>query len=214
MGLSFCPIPHTTREQVWLGVGAVAGICLAQALFARKRTSGAEPEEPEFEPTFERPDAEPPLVRLTSGLSGRTQILTNPTPKRLFKLARKSEVDTFMTEGIIESSLDKADGFCHLSDRTSPKTVAALFFKGVEDLHILEIDSTMLDGPVQWILSTADDPPLTPNVIGSASTTVHYIIAKGCVHVYESKVNWSAVTRPPQHCPLDENGEHVLPNWL
>mmetsp|Transcript_30657 Transcript_30657/g.79630 ORF Transcript_30657/g.79630 Transcript_30657/m.79630 type:complete len:199 (+) Transcript_30657:175-771(+) len=198
--MNFCPIPHTTRDQVWLGVGLVAGAAIARTLITKRAVSESE-------------DAAP-LVKLSSTLSGRKQLISDAVPKRLFKLAVKSEVDQFEAAGSIESTLDKADGFVHLSDRTSPPKVAGLFFKGATDLFLIELDSTKLSMPSQWILGQMGDTPPSSIIVGAAPTTVHYLVADGCVHVYGSSVSWSAVSRPPQHLPLDENGTHVMPAWL
>ena len=35
----FCPVPHTFRDQVWLGVGAVAGAAVAYSFFSSKKSS-------------------------------------------------------------------------------------------------------------------------------------------------------------------------------
>merc|ERR1711871_1419955 len=82
-------------------------------------------------------------------------------PSRIFKLATASEVKSFEMSGNICSSLDKADGFIHLSDRTSPPKVADLFFNGAKDLHLLEIDASKLEGPVSWVAGVMGDgaPP-------------------------------------------------------
>jgi hypothetical protein len=49
-------------------------------------------------------------------------------PRRVFKLTTESESATFQAEKTICSGLDAADGFIHLSDRTSAPVVAKLFF--------------------------------------------------------------------------------------
>jgi uncharacterized protein (DUF952 family) len=206
MAPAFCPVPHSTRDQVWLGVGILAGAGLMRVLLRRLADSRDEPS-PE-------PLPEPPLVQLSPTISGRPQAMTPAVPTRVFKLAVKSEVDAFIAAGKIESTLDKQDGFIHLSDKTSPVKVAALFFKEATDLHLIEIDATKLSGPVQWVLGKmGEDPPPTSARL-RCSTTVHYLVADGCVHVYGGAVEWSAVTRPPEHLPLGADGKHVMPAWL
>ena len=79
----------------------------------------------------------------------------------------------------IESSLDHADGFIHLSDRTSPPKVASLFFKDAKDLQLLEIDASCLAGPVQWVVGVMGDAPPNKATLAAASTTVHYLVADG-----------------------------------
>ena len=201
---TFCPVPHTSRDQVWLsvgfGVGVVAGTCFAKALLSN--------------PAIDKDAPAPSLVRLSTSISGRAKTLSEAIPKRLFKLAIKAEVEAFKAAGAIESTLDKADGFVHLSDRSSPPKVAGLFFKDAADLYLIELDGAKLCGPTQWILGQMGDSPPAPMIVGAAPTTVHYLIADGCVHVYGSSVEWSAVSRPPEHLPLGPDGVHVMPTWL
>ena len=72
-------------------------------------------------------------------------------PKRIFKLAIKSEMETFHEDGRICSTLDATDGFVHLSDRNSVPVVAQLFFEHAQDLQILEVSAEALPGAIQWI---------------------------------------------------------------
>ena len=149
------------------------------------------------------------------------KLLTSPAepgctvqpPKRVFKLAVASEVEAFEKSGKICSSLDRTDGFVHLSDRTSPPKVADLFFNGAKDLYLLEIDAEKLEGPVQWVVGVMGEGAPSKAVLGSATTTVHYLIADGCVHVYGAGVSMSAVSQK-EHIPLDGHGKHVFPMWL
>lgn len=135
-------------------------------------------------------------------------------PGRVFKLAVAAEVEAFEKSGKICSSLDRTDGFIHLSDRTSPPKVADLFFNGAKDLYLLEIDSTKLEGPVQWVAGVMGEGSPSASTLASAQTTVHYLIADGCVHVYGAAgVSMSAVMQK-EHVPLDGHGNHVFPVWL
>ena len=206
--MPFCPVPHTTRDQVWMGVGLAVGACLSAAFMRRLRN---EPDDSKSQPTE---NALAPLVHLASSLTGRKQTLIHAVPRRLFKLAIKSEVDAFKASGRILSSLDMKDGFVHLSDRSSPPKVASLFFKDSTDLYLIEIDSTKLSGSQQWIIGVMGDRPPAPPVLNGANTTVHYLAADGCVHVYGSSVEWSAVAREPEAVPLGADGIHVMPTWL
>ena len=176
---TFCPVPHTKRDQVWLAVGFVVGGVVVKAL-------------------------------------GR--LLTTPktvvaTPKRLFKLAVASEVEAFTKAGRIESILDKTDQFIHLSDRTSPPKVARLFFSDAKDLHLIELDASRLVGRVQWVVGAMGDAPPDATVCAQALTTVHYLIADGCVHVYGGPVLTSAIVRSAP-VPLGADGVHKMPEWL
>jgi uncharacterized protein (DUF952 family) len=197
--MNFCPIPHTTRDQVWVGVGVFTGVCVAQAVRALLSN---------------RIVAEQPNVLLAPSLTGRGPVMCTASPQRVFKLAVKRDCDAFAAAGRIESSLDKADGFIHLSDSSSPPKVASLFFKGSEDLYLIEIDTTKLKGPTQWIVGKMGDETPSKSITHAASTTVHYLIADGCVHVYGAPVVWSAVAREPCHVPLGPDGVHQMPAWL
>ena len=135
-------------------------------------------------------------------------------PARVFKLCVESELKAFQASGKVESSLDRADGFIHLSDRTSPKTVASLFFAGAQDLFILEIDATRLNSDIQWLVGVMGEDPPSAKDLSEASTPVHYLIANGCVHVYGSSgVSMSIVTQVSK-VPLGSDGKHVFPVWL
>ena len=67
-----------------------------------------------------------------------------PLPKRIFKLAVESESKAFVAAGKIASELDKADGFVHLSDRTSVPVVAKLFFTTAADLKLLKQNKRLM----------------------------------------------------------------------
>mmetsp|Transcript_2264 Transcript_2264/g.6314 ORF Transcript_2264/g.6314 Transcript_2264/m.6314 type:complete len:183 (+) Transcript_2264:45-593(+) len=182
--MPFCPVPHTPRDHVWLGVGVLAGACVARALQRR----------------WARKD-------------GCTVSVTPPT--RVFKLAVASEVDHFTKLGRIESGLDAADGFVHLSDRTAPPKVASLFFKGATDLHLLELDATKLRGLVHWFVGVMGDaPPDKAARDAAGDTAVHYLMSDGCVHVYGGGgVSTEAIVREAR-VPLGTDGVHVFPDWL
>lgn len=61
------------------------------------------------------------------------------TPLKLYKIATTEEKDHFINKGKIESSLDEADGFVHMSDASMCKKVADMFFKDM-DVWVLEFD--------------------------------------------------------------------------
>jgi uncharacterized protein (DUF952 family) len=134
------------------------------------------------------------------------------TPDRIFKLCIEEESAKFKTEGKICSGLDQADGFVHLSDRTSAPVVAGLFFKEAKDLRLIELSAAKLPGSVSWVVGKmGDEAPATPS--GDA-LTIHYLIPDGCVHVYGSAgVPTSAIVRE-EAVPLGPDGKHVFPAWL
>ena len=84
--------------------------------------------------------------------------LVKNNPTLLYKVATKEDALLFTNNQYIESALDKTDGFIHLSDKNMPRTVASLFFKGINDLVLIEIDADKLVGNVQWIQGQMNDP--------------------------------------------------------
>jgi len=133
----------------------------------------------------------------------------------MFKLAVASEIESFHKLGKVQSSLDTADGYIHLSDCSAPPTVAKLFFTTAADLHILEIDESKLSGPVTWVKGKmGDEPPDEGTIKGNPGVTVHYLLPEGCVHVYgDQGVPMKAVMRQAK-CPLGKDGVHRFPEWL
>merc|ERR1712194_704871 len=153
-------------------------------------------------------DAEFPMLREGTKFTV-IQGLTD-TPRRIFKIATAEELKAFKEGGKVDSSLDKADGFVHLSDRSAPPVVAGLFFKGCKDLHLLELDADKLAGPVRWIVGSMGDAAPSEAAREGAATTVHYLRSDGCVHVYGGAgVSMDAIVRE-EAVPLGANGEHVF----
>jgi len=135
-------------------------------------------------------------------------------PRRVFKLATAAEASSFHKGGRILSSLDKQDGFVHLSDRTAGPVVAKLFFKDCTDLQLIEVDAEKLPGPVNWIVGSMGDPGPEAVEQARAATTVHYLRPDGCVHVYgDAGVPVSTIVRE-EAVPLGTDGTHVFPEWL
>ncbi|CAE8606111.1 unnamed protein product [Polarella glacialis] len=132
----------------------------------------------------------------------------------MFKLAVAAELEAFGASGKVESSLDIADQFIHLSDVGAPPTVAKLFFSGATDLQLLEIDESKLTGPVNWVVGKMGDAPPDAETVSKSPLTIHYMLPDGCVHVYGSAgVPMSAVIKQAP-VPLGADGVHVFPEWL
>lgn len=144
-----------------------------------------------------------------TGIDGLTDM-----PRRIFKLATSEEASSFKDSGRILSTLDKTDGFVHLSDRTSPPKVARLFFKGCKDLKLIELDAEKLESPVHWILGKMGDSPPDAETKTLATTVVHCLMPDGCVHVYgDAGVTTNAIIRE-ESIPLGDDGNHVFPAWM
>mmetsp|Transcript_14224 Transcript_14224/g.20939 ORF Transcript_14224/g.20939 Transcript_14224/m.20939 type:complete len:136 (-) Transcript_14224:212-619(-) len=132
-------------------------------------------------------------------------------PKKVYKLAISSEVQSFHTTGKICSSLDATDQFIHLSDRNAVPNVAKMFFTEATDLHLMEINAEILPSPVNWVVGKMGDEAPVQN--DEAGVTVHYLLPEGCVHVFgQQGVPMSAVLRE-EHVPLVDDS-HVFPAWL
>ena len=137
-----------------------------------------------------------------------------PPIDRIFKLCVATESAEFTSSGTIRSELDAADGFIHLSDRTSAPVVAKLFFTTATDLKLIELSAAQLPSTVSWVVGKMGDaPPPTPED-GSGCVTIHYLLPDGCVHVYGGDgVPTSAIVREAA-VPLGEDGVHIFPEWL
>ena len=101
-------------------------------------------------------------------------------PERIFKLCVADESARFQAAGTIRSELDAADGFIHLSDRTSAPVVAGLFFSTAKDLRLIELASSKL-APLSWVVGKMGDAAPTP---AEGELAIHYLIPEGCVHVF------------------------------
>jgi uncharacterized protein (DUF952 family) len=137
------------------------------------------------------------------------------TPKRIFKLATQVEADAFQSSGQICSSLDQADGFIHLSDRSSAPVVARLFFTAATDLVLIEVDAEKLPGTCEWVVGKMDDAAPSMQDRTADSTVVHYLLPDGCVHVYGAQgVPVTAVVRQERVPYNSDTKEHDFPTWL
>ena len=97
-------------------------------------------------------------------------------PERIFKLCVADESARFQAAGTIRSELDAADGFIHLSDRTSAPVVAGLFFSTAKDLRLIELASSKL-APLSWVVGKMGDAAPTP---AEGELAIHYLIPEGC----------------------------------
>ena len=132
---------------------------------------------------------------------------------RIFKLCSAEEGAQFEADGVICSSLDRTDGFVHLSDRASAPVVAKLFFTTCDDLKLIELSAARLPGTVSWIVGKmGDEAPPTPP---AGELAIHYLLPDGCVHVYGGDgVPTSAIVRQAD-VPRDAaTGVHTFPEWL
>ena len=150
-------------------------------------------------------------------------------PRRVFKLCTHSELEKFVASGHVCSGLDTADGFVHLSDATSARTVAKLFFSDCKDLVLLEIDAWKFGAPA-WVRdAAAPDKAAAPTAAlarcGAATPRlVHYLYHHGCVHLYATTgetgggaadvLPMAMVVRQAEVPLLPDGSAHVFPDWL
>lgn len=82
--------------------------------------------------------------------SGSTSRLA-PMSTRVYKLLLAAEWEKMKADGRFDgSSVDKVDGFVHLSGRDQVEETAARHFSGVRDLILLEVDPSRLEPPPRW----------------------------------------------------------------
>lgn len=157
-------------------------------------------------------DKEFPMLR-DGGKYLSIQGLTD-VPRRVFKLATGEEARAFRESGRVLSSLDKQDGFVHLSDRSAAPVVAKLFFKDCTDLTLFEFDAEKFATPVDWVVGKMGDKELDEAARTGEATTIQYLLPDGCVHVYgKNGVSVAAAVRE-EVVPLGADGVHKFPEWL
>ena len=126
-----------------------------------------------------------------------------PLPKRIFKLAVESESKAFIAAGKIASELDKADGFVHLSDRTSVPVVARLFFTTAADLKLLELDAEKLHGVVKTVPGKMGDPGPNIQVRAHALTRLRtHTHTHAHAHTHTPRVRWHTYLKAANSCRL------------
>ena len=109
----------------------------------------------------------------------------------LWKIATPEEMTEWQSSGILSlaSSLDRTDGFMHLSNAFRMKTTANLYFKGRDDLRLLKIETKKLTQNDTRSVVFADEAPSKRDTsITDGLIYVHYLLVQGkacCAHAYE-----------------------------
>merc|ERR1712224_559997 len=97
---------------------------------------------------------------------------------------------------------------------TAVKKVASLFFKGADDLYLLELNSEKFDSAHWFVTVPGDPPPDKASRDAAGVTAVHYLMADGCVHVYnDNGVSTDCIVKESK-IPLGTDGAHVFPDDL
>ena len=85
--------------------------------------------------------------------------------QRLYKILSQQEwLQVLEAQALVGFGIDLADGFIHLSSAEQVKETARVYFSGRQDLMLIIIDSTCLEGSLRWEESRAG--ALFPHVYG------------------------------------------------
>ncbi|MGI9373854.1 MAG: DUF952 domain-containing protein [Hyphomicrobiales bacterium] len=108
-----------------------------------------------------------------------TEIIYKICPRQDWQVAKDAGVYT-------GAPVDLADGFIHFSSATQVAGTAAKHFAGQEDLVLLEIDVSRLDGDLHWEVSRDDAlfPHLYDTMPVSAVVGVHNLAWDGEKHIF------------------------------
>ncbi len=108
----------------------------------------------------------------------------------IYKLVTQSEWNEAEKAGVFRgSTLDKADGFIHLSAKDQTRQTAALYFADQSDLLLVSVDPASLGDTLRW--EESRDGRLFPHVYGFIEMT-------------------SVLDAQP--LPLDADGKHQFPS--
>ena len=142
----------------------------------------------------------------------------------LWKIATAEEMTEWQSSGILSlaSSLDRTDGFMHLSNSLRVKTTANLYFKGREDLRLVKIETKKLTQNDTRSVVFADEAPSKRDNTSSSTDGliyVHYLLVQGkacCAHAYANfashPLKYDDVVSEVHDLPWNEReGKHEFP---
>ena len=143
----------------------------------------------------------------------------------LWKIATPEEMTEWQSSGILSlaSSLDRTDGFMHLSNAFRVKTTANLYFKGRDDLRLLKIETKKLTQNDTRSVVFADEAPSKRDTsITDGLIYVHYLLVQGkacCAHAYANfashPLKYDDVVSEVHDLPWNEReGKHEFPASL
>ncbi len=111
-------------------------------------------------------------------------------PNLIYKITPQSEWQNAVETGVFAgAAIDLKDGYIHFSTASQVPTTAALHFAGQNDLLLVAVDGNMLGDTLKFEPSRGGE--LFP-------------------HLYAALPLDAVVWTAPM--PLDENGNHVLPD--
>ena len=141
----------------------------------------------------------------------------------LWKIATPEEMTEWQSSGILSlaSSLDRTDGFMHLSNAFRVKTTANLYFKGRGDARLLKIETKKLTQNDTRSVVFADEAPKR-DTITDGLIYVHYLLVEGkacCAHAYANfashPLKYDDVVSEVHDLPWNEReGKHEFPASL
>ena len=141
----------------------------------------------------------------------------------LWKIATPEEMTEWQSSGILSlaSSLDRTDGFMHLSNAFRVKTTANLYFKGRGDARLLKIETKKLtQNDTRSVVFADEAPPL--DTITDGLIYVYYLLVEGkacCAHAYANfashPLEYDDVVSEVHDLPWNEReGKHEFPASL
>ena len=143
----------------------------------------------------------------------------------LWKIATPEEMTEWQSSGILSlaSSVDRTDGFMHLSNAFRVKTTANLYFKGRDDLRLLKIETKNLtQNDTRSVVFADEAPPKRDTSITDGLIYVHYLLVQGkacCAHAYANfashPLKYDDVVSEVHDLPWNEReGKHEFPASL
>ena len=143
----------------------------------------------------------------------------------LWKIATPEEMTEWQSSGILSlaSSVDRTDGFMHLSNAFRVKTTANLYFKGRDDLRLLKIETKKLTQNDTRSVVFADEAPSKRDTRSTDGLIyVHYLLVQGkacCAHAYANfashPLKYDDVVSEVHDLPWNEReGKHEFPASL
>ena len=140
----------------------------------------------------------------------------------LWKIATPEEMTEWQSSGILSlaSSLDRTDGFMHLSNSLRVKTTANLYFKKRDDLRLVKIETKKLtQNDTRSVVFADEAPPKRDTRITDGLIYVHYLLVQGkacCAHAYANfashPLKYDDVVSEVHDLPWNEQeGKHEFP---
>eukprot|EP00271_Cylindrocystis_brebissonii_P002318 TRINITY_DN12856_c0_g1_i1.p1 TRINITY_DN12856_c0_g1~~TRINITY_DN12856_c0_g1_i1.p1 ORF type:complete len:125 (+),score=4.49 TRINITY_DN12856_c0_g1_i1:128-502(+) len=114
----------------------------------------------------------------------------------LYRICPSTEWTTALTDGfLLGGDLDKRDGYIHLSTLQQVPGTLARFFRGQDNLFLLEIDSASLGDGLKWESPPTDGSVVYPHLYGrsgeNAGVKLNFIRRVTKILLVDGKHSWS-----------------------